>query len=414
MEKKITRSQYELTQLLTNRTSGSAAGRIVRTISARGALSAAEIAHETGLARSTVSTVLTGLRQSGITVETDARPGQPKAIGRPVTAITLNPDAGTCIGIHLGLREIDMAVIDVAHSIVSKKRIPLDLDYDPADAAERSWETAKKTYDENGLDLNGLLGVGISVSGPVSPDGCILHSSILPRWAGRNVRDTFEPVFGRPVTADNESNCAAVAEMTWGAARNDLDFILFKVDLGVGGAIVQNGSIIAGAAGGGGEFGHICVDPGGELCRCGNRGCLETLVSFNHPLEELSRLHRRDMKMDDAILLARAGDPVAKKLIDETGERAGWGLSFVGTILNPPLIIIAGRMALAGDLLMSPLIRAFERHVMIKSPGLPPQQRTRITTGDFTEDGSLRGAAGLVLRDPGEISNQKVQGRKIQ
>ena len=83
-----------------------------------------------------------------------------------------------------------------------------------------------------------LLGVGIAVSGPVAPDGRIQRASIVPIWAGVNVREVFEPALERPIFADNESNCSAIAEMTWGAAIGVEDFVLFKIDVGVGGAIV--------------------------------------------------------------------------------------------------------------------------------------------------------------------------------
>ena len=82
---------------------------------------------------------------------------------------------------------------------------------------------------------------------------------------------------------NNESNCAALAEMMWGAAVGYSDFVLFKIDRGVGGAIVSGGRVITGIAGGGGEFGHIVIDPNGELCRCGNRGCLELYASMRSP-----------------------------------------------------------------------------------------------------------------------------------
>ena len=92
-----------------------------------------------------------------------------------------------------------------------------------------------------GCRCPGLLGVGVSVSAPVRPDGRVLRASILPTWAGVNLREVFGPALQRPIYADNESNCAALAEMMWGAAVGHEDFVLFKIDLGVGGAIVQAG-----------------------------------------------------------------------------------------------------------------------------------------------------------------------------
>src|SRR5690606_8037605 len=131
---------------------------------------------------------------------------------------------------------------------------------------------------------------------------------IIPTWAGVNIPAVFGPVLERPIFADNESNCSAIAEMMWGAAAGCEDFVLFKIDVGVGGAIVRGGHVITGVAGSGGEFGHMTIDPNGGLCRCGNRGCFEVEASFARPLEQISRLHRRSMSMDDVIAMALEGD----------------------------------------------------------------------------------------------------------
>lgn len=396
-------TESRLRTILEDRDSGAPISRIVRAMSEWGALSAADIARRTGLARSTVSVALSKLRESGIVVQGPGGGGAAKGVGRPAIALTLNPEAGTCVGIHLSLDDIRIVVADVSHSVIDEQTVPLGRDYSPEAAAAAAESAVAAAYAANGLAPAGLLGVGVSVSGPLRPDGTVMRASILPGWAGVNVRDVFGPALGRPVFADNESNCAAVAEMTWGAAMGEPDFVLFKVDLGVGGAIVRERRVIAGIAGGAGEFGHVSIDPEGPLCRCGNRGCLEIYASFTRPLEELARIHGRTMSMDDAILLAEQGDAGALRLIEETGEIAGRGLAMIGTILNPPLILVAGRMALAGELLLAPLARAYEKFALIKANSLPEDQRTRIGLGRFTENDALLGAVGLVLKGQGRI-----------
>ncbi len=391
-------SDSRLRQLLADQHSGSPGSRIVRVIGTRGAVSAADIARATGLARSTVSTALMHLRKSGIVVEQSVTDAEARGVGRPAAKLSLNPNAGTCIGIHLGLAEIRMVLADVSHSVIAEQIIPLSPDYHPDRTVRALRDGIARIYRDNGLPPSGLIGAGVSVSGPVAPDGTVLRSSILPVWAGINVRSLIEPVLKRPVQVDNESNCAAIAEMMWGAALGYDDFVLFKIDIGVGGAIVSGGRIVTGIAGGAGEFGHIAIDPNGDLCRCGNRGCLELTASFARPLEQMSRLHGKPVSMDDAILLAEQGDVGALRLIADTAEHAGRGLALIGTIINPPLILIGGRMALAGEILLAPLQRSFETHTLIKSAQVPPQSRTQIKVGRLTENDSLLGAVGLVLR----------------
>jgi predicted NBD/HSP70 family sugar kinase len=394
-----------LKSLLDGRNSGSTTSRIVRVMSERGALSATQVARLTRLSRSTVSVALSELKRSGIVVEGAAPSGGTRGVGRPATALTLNPRAGTCVGVHLSLKDIRIAIADVSHSIIFEQIIEVEQDYSPQRAAAIVKDVVTTAYAANGLHMSGLLGVGVSVSGPVSPGGTVQRASIIPTWAGVNIPEVFDPALGKPIFADNESNCSAVAELMWGAAAGCEDFVLFKIDLGVGGAIVRGGHVITGIAGGGGEFGHMTIDPDGELCRCGNRGCLETNASFARPLLELSRLHGRALTIDELIEMAQQGDVGARRVIEDTAERAGLGLAVIGTIINPPLIIIGGRSALAGDMLIKPLAAAYEKHTLIKARDVPAEMRTRIIVGKLTEKDALLGAVGLVLRHQGCLVN---------
>ena len=376
--------------------------RLVRFFSERGASSAAEIARATGLARSTISMALAELRRSGLVVEFPHAESA-RGVGRPAATYALNPEAGTCVGLHLGLDELRLLVADVSHSVICENTIALGRDYSPALAAEAARASLRETYAVKGLPLHALLGVGISVSGPVRPDGRVQRASVVPTWAGVDIREAFEPALERPIFADNESNCAAIAEMTWGAAVGCEDFVLFKVDVGVGGAIVVGGRVLPGVAGGAGEFGHMTINPDGELCRCGNRGCLELSGSFMKALELASRLHRRPIDIGQLVALAKSGDVGAARLIADTATQAGRGLAMIGAALNPPLFVIAGRGALAGDLIMAPLIAAYERHTLIRRDDVPDAMRPNFVVGRFTENDSLMGAVGLVLRHHGRL-----------
>lgn len=392
-----------LRSLLVDQASTAPESVVVRCLSERGGLSAAQIARTTGLARSTVSTALMSLRKAGVVVEAQGPSEGGKGVGRPAATLTLNPQAGSCVGIHIGLDEVRVMVADVSHSVISEQTIHVGRDYSPEQAAALASDAVAASYSKNGLSVAGLLGVGVSVSGPVTPDGVVQRASIVPTWAGVNIRDVFGPALDQSIFADNESNCAAIAEMMWGAAHGRDDFVLFTIDRGVGGAIVQHGKVITGIAGGAGEFGHISLDPAGDLCRCGNRGCLELYASFNRPLEQISRVVGRRVTMDEVIASAQAGDVGALRMIEDTADIAGRGLGLIGSILNPPLIVVAGRMALAGDLLLRPLTAAYERHTLIKSRDIPEHRRTRIVAGRHTLNNALLGAVGLVLRHHGRL-----------
>ena len=105
--------------------------------------------------------------------------------------------------------------------------------------------------------------------------------------------------------------------------------------------------------------------------------------------------------------MAQAGDVRALRMIGDTAEMAGRGLGVIGSILNPPLIIIAGRLARAGDILLEPLTAAYERHTLIKTQDVAPDFRTRIVIGEHTNNSSLLGAVGLVLRHYGSVDPKR-------
>jgi predicted NBD/HSP70 family sugar kinase len=393
----------DLQSLLDDVDADHAEARVVRVLSERGAVSANEIARATGLARSTISSALAELRQARVIVEAPAGAAA-RGVGRPAASFALNPRAGVCIGLHLSLEEIKLVAADVAHSVIFEKTTALGRDYTPAQAVAAVRRALKPALAEHNVSWRSVIGVGVAFSGPVAPDGRVQRASIIPTWAGVNLRETFEPALERPIFADNESNCSAIAEMTWGAAAGSEDFVLFKVDIGVGGAIVANGRVLTGVAGGGGEFGHMTLDPQGDLCRCGNRGCLELSASLNPAIAIASRLAGRALDADEFVARVCEGDVGFRRLLADTAEVAGRGLGMIGAILNPGLILVGGRAALAGEAFLGPLTASYERHTLIKREETPEAQRVRIVAAKFPQNHSLLGAVALVLRRHGRLS----------
>jgi len=390
----------DLRDLLTERQVDSPVARVVRALSGHGAVSTAQIARTTGLARSTVSTVLGELRRSKLVVEVETRsPG----LGRPALAHSLNPEAGTSIGILLGLGEIRIILADVAHNVIADVSIPMDRDYAPEAATRVIKHAIDRLYKEHDLPPGGLLGLGFAVSGPLAPDGRIMRASMLPTWGGVDLRAIFGPVLQKPIFADNESNCAALAEMMWGAAGGAEDFVLFKLDLGVGGAIVANGRVLAGSTGSAGEFGHMVLDPRGDLCRCGNRGCLELYASATTVLRLAERRLERRSSIGEVISAAASGDVGFQRLLEDAGEAAGRGLATVGTIINPGLFVISGGLAAAGDLLLEPLRASYDRHTLVKRGDAGDEAVPRFAIGRFLDNDNCMGAVGLVLRHHGRL-----------
>jgi predicted NBD/HSP70 family sugar kinase len=398
-------NKIELKSLLADSALSTPTGRIVRTLSERGALSATQLARLTGLAKSTVSTALTELRRSEMVVEVGSESAG--SVGRPSTTLTLNPRAGTCIGILIGSTEIQVILADVSHKVLFDRTVMHDVDYPPDVATTDVGRLIEEAYQGQRFSRDGLLGVGIAVGGPVNPvNGRVLRAGGMPTWAGVDMRELFGPMFeGVPIFADNESNCSAIAEMTWGAAQGHDDFVVYTLDLGVGGAIVSGGRVLRGIAGGAGEFGHVVLDPQGPPCRCGNRGCIEVYASFREPLAELQRHFGRSMRLTEVVELALAGDATCRALIARAGEAGGHGLGLIGSVFNPTLVVVSGRLAMAGDILMRPLAESFERYTLVKHGDVPDTARTILRPSQFSDNGACMGAVGLVLRHHGRLLN---------
>jgi predicted NBD/HSP70 family sugar kinase len=395
-------SGSEIIALLKDHPARTPETRIVRCMSERGAITAADLAKATGLARSTISTALSELRSAKIVLEV-AQSMEVRGAGRPTSVFSLNPRAGTCIGLHVGLSSLRLIVADVSHAVLHHDEIELGLDYTPQAAMRKARTAITDAYRRSGLSPHSLLGIGVAVAGPVAPDGRIQRASIVPNWAGVNIRHVFASAFETAVFADNESNCSALAEMTWGAATDIDDFVYVKIDVGLGGAIVVQRRVVTGAAGAGGEFGHISIDPNGGLCRCGNRGCLELTAGFRTVLERMSLRLKRSVTVEDLVERAFGGDVACVEAIAGIAEAAGRGLGIIGSIVNPGVVVVGGFGATAGPLLFDRLNDSYERHTLLKRAQLAEAQRLRIVPARFTTDGSLMGAVALVLRGLGAL-----------
>ncbi|CAI9399184.1 N-acetylglucosamine repressor [Pleomorphomonas sp. T1.2MG-36] len=385
----------ELEGLLYGRELDSPVVKVVRALSGHGAVSTSQIARNTGLARSTVSTILADLKRSNLVVEMEVRNPGP---GRPAVAHSLNPEAGTCVGALLDVDEIRVIVADVAHNVVADLAMPVEREYSPTKAARVVKHAVDTLYKEHSLAYASLIGIGFALSAPLAPDGRVMRSSALPGWQGTDFRDAFQPVLEKPIFADSESNCAALAEMMWGAASGCSDFVLLKLNQAVSGAVVIDGKGLVGASGSAGEMGHIVVDPHGPLCRCGNRGCLELYCGAGFVSKMAADWLGRSIPVTEIVARAVQGDTGFRRLLADAGEAAGRGLSMVGAMINPPLFIISGILASAGELLLAPLRASYEKHSFVKRDDVDEIHYPVFKAGRFLDNDNCLGAAGLVLR----------------
>lgn len=381
----------------------SPAGRLVRGLAALGAATAGQLVRPTGLGRSTVSTVVSELRDADIVIDVEVKAN---GFGRPSQLLSLNPASGRCAGVLLGLGEIRIVICDLTHAVLSDVWIAIRRDYTPEEAADQVRDSLTVQCASLGLTISDLLGVGLAISAPLSYDGKVLNGDVLPTWGGVDLAEIFSSRIDCPLHAENESHCGALAEMTWGAAVGEKDFVLYKFDLGVGGAIVRDGVVYRGISGAAAEFGHIVLEPQGSLCRCGNRGCLQTFVGGFHLARHAEAFSGQPVSIDQFIERAREGRLGYRRLIEDAAEKAGWGMGITSSILNPPLFIIAGKLATIGQPFLEPLERSFARHTLPLPEHAPGVRAPRFVIARFLgNDDTVMGAVALVLRQHGRIAD---------
>jgi predicted NBD/HSP70 family sugar kinase len=202
------------------------------------------------------------------------------------------------------------------------------------------------------------------------------------------------------VYVDNDVNTLAFAEKWFGAGRGIDNFLVVTVGRGIGLGIVSNGQFNHGARGGAGEIGHTVIQPGGELCACGKRGCLEMYASEPALLRqaakafEQSQLSSLPKTPEELIALAASGEKAAQEIFSRAGELFGQSIANLVNIFNPQRVLINGEGVRAGNWLFDPMRSAIDEHTM---PGL--RQDVSILVEPLGDDAWARGAASLVLHE---------------
>jgi glucokinase len=316
------------------------------------------------------------------------------------------PPAGVgpqAVGIDIGGTKIAAGVVTEDGTILDRTRVPT-----PPDDEAATLAALLSVVDELRGRNPGVEAIGLGAAGLVEwPGG---HA----RWAPHNtygrleLRRLLHERTGLPTTVDNDANAAAWAEARFGAGAGGGDLVLVTVGTGVGGGLVLDGRLYHGEHGFAGELGHLIVDPDGDLCACGNHGCLEAMASGS----TLGRLGQEAAAADPggrlAALAAEAGglvtgevvfaaategDKAALALFERIGHWLGVGIASLVTIFDPDLVVVGGGVAATGELLLAPARASFERYVHARTHrDLPPVVPTRLGP-----DAGLVGAATLAL-----------------
>ncbi len=384
--------------------------RVMEVLRHHGRVSQADIARATGLSRSTVSTLVLELRTAGLVTEfecgrSEVSPRRRSAPGgRPPVLLGLDDSAGMAVGIDFGHSHVRVGVANLSHQVTAERYREFHVDNDAAGALGAAAAMVGEVLTDAGIGHQRVIGVGMGIPGPIDRrTGTIGSASILPGWVGLAPADEMAHRLGLPVEIDNDANVGALAEVYWGAGRGHTEIVYVKASTGIGAGIVTSGQLYRGAVGTAGEIGHTTVDEQGPLCRCGSRGCLETVAGGVAVVEQVRSTQLRDLTLARVLELAAAGHPACRRAIADAGRQVGVSMAAVCNILNPELIIVGGHLSEAGDLLLGPLRESLRRYAVRAAA-----ESVGVVRGVLGERAEMLGALALVLQSTDRFLSERL------
>ena len=263
-----------------------------------------------------------------------------------------NRDAGVVLAADLGATHSRVAVTDLGGEVLVEGAEEIAI----ADGPDAVW-LARATFDELlgrvGRSHADVRGIGVGVPGPVEfATGTPVAPPIMPGWDGYRVSDRLADRFGAPTLVDNDVNIMALGEH-WKAWRAYDHLLFVKVGTGIGCGIITDGRIHRGAQGAAGDIGHIHVPGNEEICRCGNRGCLEAVAGGGAMAARLRRPGIEAANSRDVVRHVRDGRPEAMQLVRQAGRELGEVLAASVNFFNPGVIVIGGDIAHADEHLLA-------------------------------------------------------------
>lgn len=365
-------------------------------------LSRAELAKRTGLTKATMSLLVSMLVDDGVVRE--GEPSVQSSYGRPSTPLLIAGGRYCGIGLQVNTNGYGVIVLDLDGTVVSERWVDADMSAPDADevfaeldalAMEQEALLAERGYT--------VAGAGLALPGLVTGDMRLLMARNLG-WEQLDLT-RFDVMRRLDVTAGNEANMAALAQIPGYAMRRDGDgivgpsesFIYLSTDVGIGGAVVRNGHVEIGDHGFGGELGHTSVELRGPVCRCGRRGCLETYAGRRAMVESAgiasgSAAVRRE-SVDELIDRWCAGDVRVAAVVNKAIEAMVSSIASAINVCDIETVVLGGVWSQFGSEIAVQMQSALQRQVL----GYP-EVRAKVLMADVTSRPALVGAAAMGLR----------------
>jgi predicted NBD/HSP70 family sugar kinase len=272
------------------------------------------------------------------------------------------PTGGTLLAaITFGDRDVRVAIGPTHREVTLQQRMPLPANHHADEGMERAARLLHDLVEKAGKTMPDVKAVCVGLPAPVdSVSGQVGSESILPGWRGVAVAEEMEGHVRAPVVLDNTANLAALGELRSGALQGVQHGVYIKLSYGVGAGLILGGELYRGSAGTAGEIGHLTIDENGPVCRCGNRGCLETYVGYQALVDALRPTHGT-LALRDVIARAVEGDPGCRRVLGDAGRHLGVALAGLVNLLNPEVVVLGGQLSVVGPVITDPMLTALER-----------------------------------------------------
>ena len=330
--------------------------------------------------------------------------------GRRRELLTINSNYGYIIGIHLGVNHLRGVVTDFNHNILVREKIPISPSESKIKIISRINKILKHLINRADIPNSKILGIGFIANGFYDNEsGEWLLSVNNLNWKNVPIRKILTKQCDVPVYLEDVTNLMAIIENNFGEAKNKRDYIFLDIGMGVGCGIIYDNHLLRGSTNIAGEFGHTIVVPNGELCSCGNRGCLETVASGWAIIKEIKKkilsgaksqiidLCEGDLENIEIDMVFQSfieGDTLAIEVLDSASEYLSIGIANLINLFNPELIVFGGHIATLGDYYMKIIKNKIQKYAIPKA-----FTSTKIIISSHDEDDAVLGATALV-RDP--------------
>ena len=311
------------------------------------------------------------------------------------------------IGIDLGGTFIKAGIVDLDGKPLERESTPTEVDKGQKTVVENIRKAAEGIREKAGLSWDAILGIGIGAPGTLDiKNGVVLLSPNLPCLNEAPLRRLLQDSVPVPVVLENDANAAAWGEKWGGAGRGVSSLVMFTLGTGIGGGVILNDRVWHGDNDVAAEIGHMSIFADGVQCACGNHGCVEAYASATAMIRRMKEAVRAgkpslltdkinnniDFLAKDIHDAALQGDKTAEAIIEETGRYLGVAATNMMHILNPAMIIFAGGMINAGDMLLTPIKEEVKKRSFPAS-----REKCQIVFAKLGGDAGFIGAAGCAL-----------------